>query len=45
METTAVTATAITTSTGIAYKEPAMKSYLRIVLIFVLIFAAGCARA
>jgi len=38
METKAVTATAITTATGIAYKEPAMKSCLWIALIFALIF-------
>jgi polysaccharide export outer membrane protein len=45
METKAATGTAITTSMGIASKEPAMKSYWWIVLIFMLAFAVGCALA
>jgi polysaccharide biosynthesis/export protein len=49
METKAATGTAIATSMGIASKELAMKSHLWIVpvfvLVFVLIFAVGCALA
>jgi polysaccharide export outer membrane protein len=45
METKAATGTAITTSMRIASKEPAMKSYWWIVLIFMLVFAVGCALA